>query len=148
MGGEYDALRNAVESFDVDVVQVAIKPAKPFAFGRVGDALMFGLPGNPASVVVSFELFVRPALRKMAALEPAVVPTFKGVLGADVSRVDDGKTHFIPMRRDADGRWTRTGTHGSHAVSPFADASAMMAFEPTRGLIEEGSEVELIPLWT
>ena len=148
MGGEYDALRNAVGSFDVEVVQVAIKPAKPFAFGRVGDALMFGLPGNPASVVVSFELFVRPALRKMAALEPVTGPTFKGVLGADVSRVDDGKTHFIPMRRGDDGRWIRTGTHGSHAVSPFADASAMLAFEPTRALLEEGSQVELIPLWT
>lgn len=148
MGGEYDALRNAVAHHAVDVVQVAIKPAKPFAFGHVGEAVMFGLPGNPASVVVSFESFVRPALRRMAGIEPVAPPVLQGTLAQGLTRPDDGKIHFLPMRTTADGGWERAGAFGSHAVSPFAAAAAMLALHPEGPDLEPGAPVQLIPLWT
>ncbi|MEZ5166935.1 MAG: molybdopterin-binding protein [Acidimicrobiales bacterium] len=60
-------------------MQIAIKPAKPFAFGRVGATPVFGLPGNPVSSMVSFELLARPALRAMAGVSP-VCRTLRGDL--------------------------------------------------------------------
>lgn len=148
MGGEYDALRNAAVRFDVDVVQVAIKPAKPFAFGHVGSAAMFGLPGNPASVLVSFESFVRPALRYMAGKGPVVPEMISGELAEDIDRVDDGKIHFLAMARDGSGRWRVTARRGSHAISPFAAAEAMFAVDPDRIHVAAGTRVDLTPLWT
>lgn len=148
MGGEYDALRNAAVRFDVEVVQVAIKPAKPFAFGRIGDAVMFGLPGNPASVLVSFESFVRPALRSLAGIQPAMTPVMVGELAEEITRADDSKIHFLAMARDDDGRWRVTARHGSHAISPFATAEAMLALDPGSRSVPAGAQVQLIPLWT
>ena len=64
--GDYDVTKMVLQGdADVDFWQVAIQPAKPFAFGHIGDALFFGLPGNPVSVLVSFEQFTRPSLLKM-----------------------------------------------------------------------------------
>ena len=64
--GDYDVTKMVLQGdAHVDFWQVAIQPAKPFAFGHIGDALFFGLPGNPVSVLVSFEQFARPSLLKM-----------------------------------------------------------------------------------
>ena len=75
--GDYDVTKMVLQGdAHVDFWQVAIQPAKPFAFGRIGDALFFGLPGNPVSVLVSFEQFARPALLKMqGARRDAPAPT-------------------------------------------------------------------------
>jgi len=65
--GDRDFVKPAVERLGaLDLWKVAIKPGKPLAFGRIGSTLIFGLPGNPISAMVTFELFVRPALKKMA----------------------------------------------------------------------------------
>lgn len=68
--GERDLVRTALESAgaEIDFWKVALRPGKPFTFGRWGRTLTFGLPGNPASTLVTFELFVRPALRALAGL--------------------------------------------------------------------------------
>ncbi|MGB3410622.1 MAG: gephyrin-like molybdotransferase Glp [Microthrixaceae bacterium] len=147
MGGEFDSLRHAAGRFDVETVQVAMKPAKPLAFGKVGRATMFGLPGNPASVLISFESFVRPAIRKMTGIEPNVPPTFTGRLSEALTRADDGKAHFVPLRRAPDNSWERTGVLASHAISTLADAEAMTMIPPGVLRVEAGTEVELIPLW-
>lgn len=148
MGGEFDALRVAAERFDVETVQVAIKPAKPFAFGRVGGALMFGLPGNPASALISFESFVRPALRRMTGVEPAVPEPLSGVLGQTVSRREDDKAHFVPMRRGYDDRWAATGALVSHSLATLAEAEAMLLVPAGVSEVAEGTRVDLIRLWT
>ncbi|MGB6057379.1 MAG: gephyrin-like molybdotransferase Glp [Microthrixaceae bacterium] len=147
MGGDYDSLRHAAGRFDVDTVQVAMKPAKPLAFGRVGGATMFGLPGNPASVLISFESFVRPTIRKMLGIEPNVPPTFRGTLADTLTRADDGKAHFVPLRSTGDNVWVRTGALASHAISTLADAEAMTMITPEVLRVEVGTEVELIALW-
>src|SRR5207237_665951 len=65
--GDRDYVKPALEKLGrLDLWRVAMKPGKPLAFGRIGDTLFFGLPGNPVSAMVTFELFVRPALWKMA----------------------------------------------------------------------------------
>lgn len=147
MGGDYDSLRQAAGRFDVETVQVAMKPAKPLAFGRVGDATMFGLPGNPASVLISFESFVRPAIRKMTGIEPNVPHTFRGTLSETLTRPEDGKAHFVPLRSIRDNSWVRTGALASHAISTLADAEAMTMIPPETLLVEAGTELELIRLW-
>ena len=69
--GDRDFVKAALETLGtLDLWRVAMKPGKPLAFGRIGRTLFFGLPGNPVSAQVTFELFVRPALRKMAGGEP------------------------------------------------------------------------------
>lgn len=65
--GDHDYIKPALEKLGTLALwKVAIKPGKPLAFGRVGSTLFFGLPGNPISAMVTFELFARPALKKMA----------------------------------------------------------------------------------
>ena len=64
--GDYDVVKAVLGRIaDMQWMQIAIKPAKPFAFGKLNGTPIFGLPGNPVSSFVSFELFARPALRKM-----------------------------------------------------------------------------------
>ncbi len=71
--GDYDLMPSVLESLGAEVVfhQVSLRPAKPLLFARVGATLVFGLPGNPVSAAVAFDMFVRAALRKMAGLSPA-----------------------------------------------------------------------------
>lgn len=75
--------------------KVALKPGKPLYFGTLGNTLVFGLPGNPVSGLVGFELFARPALRKlMGRAEPFVSPTFKAHCGTDFSHKSDRPTYY------------------------------------------------------
>ena len=92
-------------------MQVAIKPAKPFAFGvleKTGTPV-FGLPGNPVSARVSYELFVRPALRSTAGCIVLDRPRLAAVAEVDLPRPRDGKLHLMRVM-------ARTGTDGSLAV--------------------------------
>ena len=77
-------------------MQIAIKPAKPFAFGTIDGTPIFGLPGNPVSSLVSFEMIARPALRKMMG-HPRHHPRRRcvGVADVDFRRQPDGKTHLV-----------------------------------------------------
>ncbi len=118
-------------------MQIAIRPAKPLAFGTISRAdgvhvPVFGLPGNPVSSMVSFELFCRPALRQMAGrtgadrFRPAVV----ALAGEDLTRHPDGKVHFarVRCRRDVvDGRMhvRSAGAQGSHQLTAMAGADGL-----------------------
>ncbi len=78
-------------------IGIAIRPAKPFAFGLIepGRRPVFGLPGNPVSSIVSYELLARPALRLMAGRQPAMRRTIRAVAGEDFGRHPDGKLHLL-----------------------------------------------------
>ncbi|MGH9150716.1 MAG: molybdopterin molybdotransferase MoeA, partial [Acidimicrobiales bacterium] len=112
-------------------VQVAIKPAKPLAFAVVGGRPVFGLPGNPVSALVSFELFARPALRQMAGFEgPARFRTVvDAVAGDDLRRRPDGKLHLVRVVASwgGDGRVhvTPSGGQSSHLLRAMALANAL-----------------------
>ena len=112
-------------------MQVAIRPAKPFAFGVIGtrQVPIFGLPGNPVSTRVSFELFVRPALRTLAGHAHIQRFTTPAVLDVDLSRRSDGKVHFVHVKAQLleDGLMhVRTASRqGSHLLGAVADANAI-----------------------
>jgi molybdenum cofactor synthesis domain-containing protein len=121
-------------------MQVAIRPGKPFAYGVVGEERtpVFGLPGNPVSTRVSFELFVRPALRLLAGHHQLTRPQFDVVLDDDLPRVPDGKLHLIHAvaRVHGDGRVhvVRTIRHGSHLLSAIVEANAILMLSDGVGL--------------
>lgn len=146
MGAEFDAVRVAVADEAVRVVALDIRPAKPLAFGTVGDALFVGLPGNPVSAVVSFELFVRPALRRLAGIEPALVPTTSGPAGERLAHPGGPATHYVRVRRDGTG-WVRTGHGGSHLLAGIAEADALAVLTPGDDLAP-GDDVTLVTLWS
>lgn len=147
MGAEFDPMRAALAAHPVRFEQVSIKPAKPLAFGDVGTCRYVGLPGNPVSVVVAFELFVRPVLRRMRGLDPATPPRQVGVVGVEVTVADDGKTHLVPVTRQAGGTWVPTELAGSHALVGIAAADALVVVGPGTRRLAAGASVELIQLW-
>jgi molybdenum cofactor synthesis domain-containing protein len=121
-------------------MQVAIKPGKPFAFGVVGARRVpvFGLPGNPVSTRVSFELFVRPSLRLLAGHRVVERPTLLMVLDTALPRTKDGKVHLVHVvaRVHDDGvvHVERAIRHGSHLLSAIADANALAIVPEGDGL--------------
>jgi molybdopterin molybdotransferase len=119
---------------DMRWMQVAIRPAKPFAFGLVDHGPppkvpVFGLPGNPVSSLVSFELFARPALRQMAGHTGLERPRVSAVVDEPLRRRPDGKTHFarVVCAYEADSRYhvRSSGGQGSHQLAAMAAANGL-----------------------
>lgn len=116
-------------------MQVAIRPAKPLAFGTLvaGDGArrvpVFGLPGNPVSSMVSFELFARPALRRMMGHASLDRPRVQAVADDGLPRRPDGKVAFVRVRctYEDDGRFhvRSSGGQGSHQLTAMAAANAL-----------------------
>ncbi len=130
--GDFDLVKVVLDRLGaMRWMQVAIKPAKPFAFGMVGATPVFGLPGNPVSSMVSFELLARPALRKMMGYPASdwSRPTVVGVADEELGRRPDGKTHFVRVAATVgdDGRHhvCSAGGQGSHHLSAMAAANAL-----------------------
>jgi molybdopterin molybdotransferase len=113
-------------------MQVAVRPGKPFAFGRIGARHVptFGLPGNPVSTRVSFELFVRPALRVLGGHREVERLSVDAVLDCSLSRAKDGKLHVVhaSARFHEDGRVHIESVvrPGSHLISAVAGANALV----------------------
>jgi len=130
-------------------MQVAIKPAKPLAFGLVGTVPVFGLPGNPVSSMVSFELFARPALRTMGGHPSPDRPRRRAVVEGVLRRHPDGKVHFARVRLEAgaDGvlRARSAGGQGSHQLTAMAGADGLAVLPDGPGLTD-GDPVEVIDL--
>ena len=148
--GDFDYVKKVLtEIGDMRWMQVAIKPAKPLAFGTVDGTPIFGLPGNPVSSMVSFELFARPGIRKMMGHTNPVSTPVRGVAAAEMPRRPDGKTHFARVSAliGDDGRHAASfsGGQGSHQLSAMAAANAL-AIIPDGDGIEIGDAVDLIML--
>jgi len=93
--GDRDFVKPALEAIGtLDLWRVAMKPGKPLAFGRIDDTLFFGLPGNPVSAQVTFELFVRPALRKMMGRANLLRPLVMATLTESVSH-ETGRREYV-----------------------------------------------------
>ena len=122
-------------------MQVAIRPGKPFAFGVVGPRAtpLFGLPGNPVSTRVSFELFVRPALRRLAGHRDLDRPRLRAVLDESMARSRDGKLHVVHVEvgvdRDARLRVERVARQGSHLLRGVAGANALVLLPDGAGAV-------------
>jgi molybdopterin molybdotransferase len=145
--GDYDLVRTVLDRLgEMRWMQVAIKPAKPFAFGLVQGKPVFGLPGNPVSSLVSFELFARPGLRQMMGHPPEHLhrSTVPAIAEHDLVRSADGKVHFtrVIARMTPDGRYhiRSAGGQGSHQLTGVASANAL-AVLPDGGGVVAGGEV-------
>jgi len=147
MGGEYDSMHEAVAGHKVEFHKIAIRPAKPMAFGKINKAVLFGLPGNPVSSVVAFELFVRPAIRKISGLIPAVLPMLSGVAGESLPRLRSEFTSMLSVRKNRAGDWVSTGGFGSHVLGGIAHAQALAVIPPGPEAVAKGAQLNLIPLW-
>lgn len=142
--GDYDVTKLVLrEEAGVDFIKVAMKPGKPLAFGRLGGAPFFGLPGNPVSVVVSFEQFVRPALLTMQGARAVLRPQMTVAAGERLV-TDPAKTVFLRVRLEGDGaalRATQAGGQASNILSVAAVADAFAVVPIGVETIDEGEPV-------
>lgn len=142
--GEFDVTKLVLrDESEVDFFPVAMKPGKPQAFGTVGGTPFFGLPGNPVSVLVSFEQFVRPALLAMQGAKAVLRPRVMGVAGEDLSS-DPAKEEFIRVAFADDGpppSVVQIGGSGSHVLSGAANSDAFAVLPVDVDVIREGDHV-------
>ncbi len=151
--GDFDLVKKVLDELaDMTWMQVAIRPAKPFAFGTVGTTPVFGLPGNPVSSMVSYELLARPGLRAMAGHDPDAVRRRSVPAVVDDEscvRRPDGRTAYVRVTAEvgADGRWhvRSAGSQGSHQLRAMAEASAL-AVVPDGPGVAAGGIVDLLVL--
>ena len=145
--GEYDLVKTVLgELGQIDFWQVAMQPGKPFAFGFLNGTPFFGLPGNPVSVIVAFEQFVRPALLHMMGAEKLFRPRVQGRL-TETIHTNPEKVVFLRVRAalDGSGRWVAglSGGQLSNMLSALAYGNAFAVIPVGTGTVEAGSEVTL-----
>lgn len=158
--GDYDVVKAVLSRIaDMRWMQVAIRPAKPFAFGLLDasptqhdagrQVPVFGLPGNPVSSLVSFELFARPGLRQMMGHQTIDRPIVPAVSDEAIERRSDGKTHYTRVfgHFAADGRYhvRAVDGQGSHQLAATASAQAL-AVVPDGNGVAAGGSVDVIVL--
>lgn len=139
--GDYDVIKLILrEEADVDFFQVAMKPGKPFGFGKVAGTPFFGLPGNPVSVLVSFEQFVRPALLHMQGATALLRPRAMGKAGQRFES-DPLKEEFVRVAFTGPGpemEVVQTGGQGSNVLSAAARADAFAVIPVDADVVETG----------
>jgi molybdopterin molybdotransferase len=148
--GDYDVVKAVLGRIaDMTWMQIAIKPAKPFAFGTIDSTPIFGLPGNPVSSIVSFELLARPALRRMMGHPKLARPSHVAVADDGLARRADGKLHLVRVNAsfEDDGRChvRSSGAQGSHQLAATALANAI-AVVPDGDGVPPGGEVAVVML--
>jgi len=147
--GDYDYVKEVLRRVgDMRWMQIAIKPAKPLAFGTIGDTPIFGLPGNPVSSMVSYELFARSGLRSMMGFPQPVRPTIQGIAATPLQRRPDGKIHFA--RVDVKYEGSELAAHsisgqGSHMLAAMARSNALAVLPDGDGC-QPGDPVDLLLL--
>ena len=143
--GDFDVVKAVLSKIaTMQWMQMAIKPAKPFAFGQLQSSdgrtiPIFGLPGNPVSSLISYELLARPALRKMMGhTEHLMRPAIHAVLDSPLKRKQDGKIHFMRVFGEfaKDGRLhvRDSGPQGSHQLASTAMANGLAQVPDGNGL--------------
>ena len=148
--GEADYVKQALDRIgEIKFWKVAIKPGRPLAFGRIGNAYFFGLPGNPVSVMVTFYLFVQPALRKM--MGEATVEDLRLKLPCRSQlRKKPGRMEFQRgiLQRDEQGQLGvhKTGPQGSGILHSMSEANCLILLPIESAGVEPGNEVEVLPL--
>ncbi|POX47026.1 gephyrin-like molybdotransferase Glp [Streptomyces sp. Ru72] len=154
--GAYDVVKEALSSVGdadeagggVEFRKLAMQPGKPQGFGSIGPdhTPLLALPGNPVSSYVSFELFVRPAIRTLMGLPDVHRPRARAVLKADKALTSPvGRRQFL-RGTYADGTVTPVGGAGSHLIAALAQADALIVVPEDDTSIEPGTEVEVVLL--
>ena len=147
--GEADFIRELVNRLgQVEFWKLAIKPGRPMAFGRIGQAWMFGLPGNPVAVMVTFYQFVRDALLHLAGLSPLPPVILVPARCADPIRKRPGRREFLRGRltlQTAGNQVALTGAQGSGILKSMSDANCFIVLPEECGDVEPGQTVMVQP---
>ena len=144
--GKYDIVERVLAdlgaTFSFDRVQ--IQPGQPLVFGRVNDKFFFGLPGNPASTMVTFELFARAAVERLSGIPSPVLPLLRAKLTPSCHH-KPGLTRFLPAKLSDDGSTIHPETwHGSGDVAALARANAFLVADTDRESWNAGDDIRVL----
>jgi molybdopterin molybdotransferase len=142
--GEADWVRTAFAEIggQLDFWNIALKPGKPFAFGRRAGKLFFGLPGNPVSALVSFFLLVRPALLRMQGARD-ILPRSHAARLVEPLANDGERRHFMRVTVDSAGQARLAGIQASHILSATARANGLVDVAP-KTTLPAGAVVQVL----
>ena len=149
--GEHDYTRQVLDELGAEMGfwRVRMRPGAPLGFGILRGVPWIGLPGNPVSAMVTFELFVRPAIRRLMGYE-RVFPTLIGVTLAERVTTNARLTHFLRAIISTDANGNRiarlTGPQGSGILTSMAMANALIVIPEDRQSVEAGERLLAIPL--
>ena len=143
--GEHDLVQSTLRELGakIDVWRVAIKPGKPFLFGRLGGCFVFGLPGNPVSAFVTFLQFVRPAVLKMMGANDLELPRIPAKLTVDLTN-DSDRAHYLRGKLES-GNFAPVGRQESHALFGLSQSDALLRVEVGESL-KAGETVD-VQVW-
>lgn len=147
--GEADYVKQLLaEIGEVVFWKIAMKPGKPLAYGKIGTCHFFGLPGNPVAVMVTFQQFVRDALRLLMGQRLKPTLAFHVISGSPIRKIP-GRTEFQRgiLSQDEDGRWVvhTTGGQGSGILSSMSKANCYIVLPESQGNVEAGHTVQVQP---
>jgi molybdopterin molybdotransferase len=146
--GEADYTRAMMKKLgDVAFWRIAMRPGRPMAVGRIGDAVLFGLPGNPVAVMVTFLAFVRPALLRMMGANAANPPLLKA-RSMEAMRKKPGRTEYqrgiVTRTQDGSLAVRTTGNQGSGVLSSMVQANGLVVLHHGQASVAAGDEVDVM----
>ena len=146
--GKYDLVEAVLKALGAEFYfdAVAMRPGKPAVFGRCGETFVFGLPGNPVSTMVTFELFATAAIDLLSGTEARPLPLVRARLGEALDE-KPGLTHFLPARVEGRGaamsakalKWQSSGDLGA-----LAEANGFIVVPADKSRVEAGADVEVM----
>jgi molybdopterin molybdotransferase len=146
--GDYDLVKSVLQQAGgIDFWQVAMQPGRPLAAGSIGRAHFFGLPGNPVASMLTFHLFVRPALWKLAGRRELFVQPFHATTVEPLSKKAGRREFKRGILSWAKDRWEvrTTGPQGSGILTSMTAANCFIVIEEERGDVEAGDTVWVEP---
>ncbi len=146
--GEADYTKAMMKQLgDVAFWKIAMRPGRPMAVGRIGSSILFGLPGNPVAVMVTFFAFVRPALLRMMGSTASAPPLLKA-RSQEAIRKKAGRTEYqrglVSTAADGSLKVRTTGNQGSGVLSSMVQANGLIVLHHEQGNIAVGDEVDVM----
>jgi molybdopterin molybdotransferase len=144
--GEADFIKQMMAKLgEVLFWKIAMRPGRPMAFGRIGEAFLFGLPGNPVAVMVTFYQFVRDALLHMSGREEAPIPLLRAATAENLRKVP-GRTEYqrgVLFKDQEQWKVRTTGQQGSGVLRSMSEANCFIVLEHERGQVKAGEPVSV-----
>lgn len=146
--GEYDLVGGVLLDLGVKIFfeKVALRPGKPTVFGMKGDKLIFALPGNPVSTFVTFELFVKPCIKKMMGFTSYGHPILQAELEKDIKIKKKRREYRPALLRQEDSRWkvSLVDWHGSGDLFSITKANCLLIIRESVEKLNAGDMVEVM----
>jgi len=146
--GDADYIKSALKKVGkVDFWKIAIKPGRPLAYGKINNTLFFGLPGNPVSAAVTFQIFIIPAIKKISQMIASSKLIIKARVKSSLSK-KQGRVEYkrgLLEQNDGVNVVNTTGLQGSNILSSLSKANCYIRLSSETEKIKKGDTVEVIP---